>query len=115
MQDIERLCERIVIIDLGKIIFDGTLTDLTKKYVKNKKVEIVLSAKNKINCSLVHRYGHVISCEPGKALFEVPREKVAETTSQLIKDFDILDLEISEMPIEEIIADIFKENKDKAK
>lgn len=113
MQDIERLCERIIIIDLGQIIFDGSLKSLTKKYVRNKRVEIVLSTKEKFDCISMGKYGKVISCEDGKALFEIPRNKVAEITSKLIKDFEILDLEVSEMPIEEIISDIFRENKEK--
>lgn len=111
MQDIERLCKRIVIIDLGKLIFDGSLESLTKKYVKNKKVEVVLPPTDKLDCLEMKKYGKVISCENGKAIFEVPRNRVAETTSALIKDLDILDLGVSEIPIEEIISDIFHENK----
>lgn len=113
MQDIERLCKRIIIIDLGKIIFDGSLDSLTKKYIRNKKIEVTLPTEHKFDCKNLGKYGKILECQNGKAVFEVPREKVAEVTSLLIKDFEVLDLEVSEMPIEEIISDIFTKNKKK--
>ncbi|MEI6267052.1 MAG: ATP-binding cassette domain-containing protein [bacterium] len=110
MQDIERLCKRVVIIDLGKIVFDGTLLSLTEKYVKFKKIEVALAGSGKIDCSSVEKYGKVLDCADGKLALEVPRGNVAKVTSHLINDFDVLDLEVSEMDIEEIITDVFKKN-----
>jgi ABC-2 type transport system ATP-binding protein len=40
--DIEELCNRIIIIDHGKIIYDGTLSDLKDKYGKKRKVTLVV-------------------------------------------------------------------------
>ena len=40
--DIEELCNRIIIIDQGKIIYDGTLAELKDKYGKKRKVTLVV-------------------------------------------------------------------------
>lgn len=40
MEDISQLCKRIIIIDLGRIIYDGRLDDLMKKYASHKLLEV---------------------------------------------------------------------------
>jgi len=115
MQDIERLCKRIIIIDQGGIVFDGSLENLTKQYVKNKRIQVILADKEKVDCKTASVYGKVIECDDGKLIVEVPREGVAEATSRMIADYEVLDLEISEMDIEEIITDIFAKHKRKRK
>ncbi len=110
MQDIERLCKRIIIIDQGMKVFDGTLDKLTEKYVKNKKINLTLETGKIVDCDTANKYGKVISCDDGKLSLEVPRDAVAARVKELMSDYNVLDLEISEMDIEEIIADIFNKN-----
>ncbi len=42
MQDIEKVCERLIIIDLGKKIFDGSIEEIKQKYANSKSIEIPL-------------------------------------------------------------------------
>lgn len=111
MQDIERLCERIIIIDVGKIIFDDTLKTLTKEYVKNKKIEIFIAGTEKIDIEKASKLGRVVKSEGRKIVYEVPREKVASATAKILDTLNVSDLAITEIDIEEIISDIFKKNK----
>jgi ABC-2 type transport system ATP-binding protein len=110
MQDIERLCERIVIIDLGKIVFDGKLTELTAKYVQKKKITITTENKFSADCEIGKEFGKVLECEDGKMVIEVSRKNVIKATSGIIEKMPVADLVISEVDIEEIITDIFKRN-----
>src|SRR5689334_1268733 len=41
MKDVEQLCERIIIIDRGKVLYDGELADIVKKYAKHKAITVV--------------------------------------------------------------------------
>ncbi|MEM2915864.1 MAG: ATP-binding cassette domain-containing protein [Candidatus Woesearchaeota archaeon] len=45
MQDIERLCERVIIINHGKIIYDGPLEEIRQKYLTDKHIEVKLAEK----------------------------------------------------------------------
>lgn len=110
MQDIERLCDRIIIIDLGQIIFDGKLEMLIRRYVRKKRIEVILEPGKKISYEVADRFGEVLKCEDGKVIFEVPRKAVPEVTSKIISRLPVSDLVISEVDIEEIISDIFKKN-----
>lgn len=115
MQDIEKLCERIIIIDLGKVIFDGALSKLLKSYVKNKKILITIQNMKDSDCGKAAEFGNVIECDIGKIIVEVPRRKVTEVTAELIKNLPVADLTISEIDIEEVITRIFEENKKSGK
>ena len=42
MQDVEKVCERLIIIDLGKKIFDGSIDEIKQKYANSKSIKIQL-------------------------------------------------------------------------
>ena len=42
MEDIKNICKRVIMIDKGKILYDGRLSELTEKFVKEKFVHFVL-------------------------------------------------------------------------
>jgi len=106
MEDIAQLCRRIVIIDLGKIVYDGQLEDLIAKYAPNKKVTIYF--EQEISRKQAEEFGKVVEFEPTKVCFEVPRSEVKNVTGKILaSDFEVGDLEIDEEDIENIIRHIF--------
>lgn len=109
MKDVEQLCERVIIIDHGKILYDGKLEDIVKKYVKNKTLSVVFEkpvAKEKLE-----KLGDVLELDGPKAILSVPREKSNHVASRLLDTFPVVDLNIEEANIEEIIRDVFTSNK----
>ena len=109
MRDVEELCERIIIIDHGKILFDGKLLDIVKKHAKHKRIAIVL--KKEIKQSDLEQFGEVVVFEPPKSIISVPREKASVITGKLLKKFSVADIVIEEPDIEEVIRDVFREKK----
>lgn len=106
MEDIEQLCKRIVIIDLGKIVYDGSLDDLTSKYASNKKVTIHF--EENVARSEAEKFGKVCEHETLKTAFEVPRSGVKNFIGKILAaDFDVKDIEIDEEDVESIIRKIF--------
>jgi ABC-2 type transport system ATP-binding protein len=106
MEDIAQLCKRIVIIDLGKIIYDGPLDELTAKYAPNKKITIFFDEE--ISREDAEKFGKVSEFESLKVCFEIPRSEVKNVTGKILSsDFQIRDIEIDEEDIESIIRHIF--------
>ena len=106
MEDIAQLCQRIVIIDFGKIIYDGQLEDLISKYATSKKITIYF--EQEISRRQAEEFGKVVEFEPTKVCFEVPRSEVKNVTGKILaSDFEVGDLEIDEEDIENIIRHIF--------
>ena len=109
MDDVEKLCERVIIIDNGKIIYDGKLSKIVSKFAKNKIIS--LDFAKEIDKENLKEYGTIINFDLSNAKIEVERNRVADVTGQLLKQLPINDLSIEEPPIEEIIRLIFEKNK----
>ncbi|MEI7890876.1 MAG: ABC transporter ATP-binding protein [bacterium] len=106
MEDISQLCKRIVIIDLGKIVFDGQLEDLVSKYATNKKVTIFFDQK--ITRQDAEKLGKICQFESNKVSFDVPRLNVKDAVAEILSsDFSISDIEIDEEDVESIIRNVF--------
>lgn len=106
MEDISQLCKRIVIINLGKIVYDGSLEDLTAKYVPDKKITIYF--EQEVSKDEMEKFGKVCEFETLKVSFEIPRSEVKNVAGKILSsEFAIKDIEIEEEDIESIIRNIF--------
>lgn len=106
MEDIAQLCRRIIIINLGKIVYDGPLENLIAKYATSKKVTFYF--EKEISKEDVEKFGKIEEFEPLKVSFEVPREQVKDMIGKILSsDLPIKDVDINEEDIESIIRNIF--------
>ncbi len=105
MDDVKELCERVIIIDKGRVIFDGKLDQIIKKYANHKLLTIVLSKK--IDETKLKTIGVVKEYEYPKAVISVKRSETSMAAAKLLKDFPVADLNIEEPSIEDIIREIF--------
>jgi ABC-2 type transport system ATP-binding protein len=107
MEDIEKICKRIIIINKGNIVFDGPIEKI-KKSMKNKIVEIYLDEKTKeISPPLGAK---VIEKGQFKIVLEVDTSKlsIANVLNFFFTKYEVADLIVKETPIEEIIEDIYR-------
>lgn len=107
MEDIKELCERVIIIDKGKIIYDGRLDDIIRRYAPMKKIKITFDnggvAKEKLE-----KFGEVSEINPHFAVLKTPREKTKEIASRLLaSDLPVDDILIDEVEASEVIREIF--------
>ena len=109
MDDVEKLCQRVIIINNGKIIYDGKLAKIVTKFATHKIIG--LDFAKEIERKNLKEYGKVLSSDLLNAKIEVARDRVADVTGRLLKDLPIADLSVEEPPIEEIIRLIFSKNK----
>ena len=106
MEDIIQLCPRIVIIDLGKIIYDGLMSDLTKKYAPNRMITVYL--ENEVSKGEALKLGKVYKFKPFKISYKVPRRKTKDLAGKILSsDLPVKDIDISEVDIDSIIRNIF--------
>ncbi|EKD65201.1 MAG: hypothetical protein ACD_50C00158G0002 [uncultured bacterium] len=106
MEDILQLCERIIIIDFGKIIYDGSIKELIGRYAPNKKITVFF--EREVSESEICVFGKECVFSPLKSSIEVPREKVKEVAGNILSsDLPVKDIEISEEDVDGIIRNIF--------
>lgn len=110
MDDIKELCERVIIINFGRIIYDGKLSDLISTYATNKVITV--SVSQSIPIESFARFGIIEKYEGVRATLSVPREQIKEIVKKIMdSDLPIEDINIDEMPIDDIIRVIFESNK----
>jgi len=107
MADIQELCERVIIIDHGKIFFDGRLSEVVDRFADSKLVTI--QCEGAANCSAEHlgKYGQVVEQTPGSIQLKVKRDRVIQVCKALLDELPVSDIDIQEVPIEEVIRRIF--------
>lgn len=108
MRDVEALCKRLIIINYGKILFDGLLSDLIKKHAPYKLIKIIL--KEKIEKDIIEGFGEIRMLKYPEVIIKVSNENSGETTAKILKNLPVEDLNIQDPEIEEVIREVFSEN-----
>jgi ABC-2 type transport system ATP-binding protein len=114
MEDIERLCERIVLIRDGSFIFDGPLSTITSRFDQSRYITIHTEhpAEERILEGLRSRGIEVVSCGDGEIKLKAERARVTETITSAISSLSIRDLKIESMDLGSIIEGVMRRGSD---
>ncbi|HEV2692903.1 MAG TPA: ATP-binding cassette domain-containing protein [Verrucomicrobiae bacterium] len=107
MADIQALCERVIIIDHGKLFFDGKLSEIVDRFADFKLVTIQCEKPEGLTDEKLATYGEVVEKTPEAIKFKVKRDRVIATCKALLDDLPVTDIDIQEVPIEDVIRQIF--------
>ena len=106
MADIQALCRRVIIIDHGSIFFDGKLEAVLDRFADFKMVTIQTSEGGSSAADL-EKYGTVVERTSGTVKLKVKRERVIPVCKALLDELPVTDIDIQEVPIEDIIRQLF--------
>src|SRR3984885_8473033 len=111
LDDIEELCRRIMIIDHGKVLYDGQLSHLKNKLLRTKQIKFALKDRSQIgNLGVFSRDGlEVEQVDEFTYRIRFDRTKVppADLIRRILAEFEVRDLLIEDEPIEDIIKRIY--------
>jgi len=107
MADIQELCQRVIIIDHGKIFFDGRLDEVLDRFADFKLVTIQTEGGKTFPAETLAKYGDVISQGAEGIKFKVKRDRVIPVCKALLDELPVSDIDIQEVPIEDVIRQIF--------
>lgn len=105
MKDVEALCQRIIVINEGVIVYDGELAALSKQYADVKIVKVTLSSSVR---DLPTNIGNVIEHTENLVSFEIKRGEIQQKTSEILNTLPVEDILIEDVPVEEVIKHIFR-------
>ena len=107
MADIEQLCRRVIIIDHGKLFFDGRLSDVLDRFADFKLITIHFATGHTSPASGFERFGEVVQVSDALLRLKVKRDRVTTVCKALLDELPVKDIDIEEVPIEDIIRQIF--------
>jgi ABC-2 type transport system ATP-binding protein len=106
MADITALCDRVLLIHQGQLIYDGLLDQLLENFAPYREITV------EFDCTLPREklvgYGELRRLEGCKAVFIVRREVLTQTVSKILADLQVQDLTVTDPPIEEVIGQVFQ-------
>ncbi|MDI3282768.1 ATP-binding cassette domain-containing protein [Polyangium sp. 15x6] len=105
MDDVASLCPRVIVIDRGKLRYDGDLATLVKSIRPDKRIVLVFPAPP--DRAALERVGTIVELEGTRAVLRVPQSEVREAVGHLVASADASDLTIEDPPLEEVMRDLF--------
>ncbi|HMS53780.1 MAG TPA: ATP-binding cassette domain-containing protein [Fimbriimonadaceae bacterium] len=106
MQDVQELCKRVVVIDHGTMIFDGTLDSLSQRFSDSRRLR--LSFSEEVQQADLERFGKVLSYEDSIAVLDIPRAEVAAVTGSVLNALPVSDIAVEDVDIDEVIRTLFE-------
>ena len=111
MKDIAALCKRVVIIAGGRIEYDGSLSGVIDKFSGHKVMTLQFSDGHQPDLS---RLGEVLDETWPKVQVRVDRSDVPSVLAEVLRDNPIEDVAVEDVPLEEVIAELFRESSKKS-
>ena len=105
MADISALCERVLLIHRGKIMYDGALSRIVERFAPYREVRIEL-ARPAADADF-SGYGEVVRNAAREVRLIVRRQALTESVAALLRDWELTDLTVADPPLEEIIGRLF--------
>lgn len=105
MKDIEALCKRVVIINEGKIQFDGSLSQVVGDFHQHKIVSLQLADGQRLE--ELKRFGEILQIQPPKVQLKIPRSRVTPALAEILNSYPVEDVSVADPPLEDIIAQLF--------
>jgi len=102
MADVSALCKRVIVINQGRLLFDGDLAAILQKMAIEKAVKLHFSEA--VPRERLEPYGKVASADGLAAELHVPRAVVAGLAQRVLAELPVADIAIEDTPIETVIG-----------
>ncbi|MFQ6172144.1 ATP-binding cassette domain-containing protein [Oryzobacter sp. R7] len=105
MGDVTALASRVLVIDHGRLRFDGDLAALVEQHAPHRRVRV--SFREPVPAQALAALGRVVESEGVVATLEVARTRTAEVTARLLAEHPVDDVSIDDPPVEDVIRTVF--------
>lgn len=106
MADITALCERVLLIHKGSLIHDGDLDGLLDQVAPFRQLKLEFSSD--VDQEALAKHGQVDEFSGVEARMTVKREVLTEVVAKVLAGFPVVDLTVTDPPIEDIIGRVFQ-------
>ncbi len=107
MADVTSLCQQVILLHQGRILYDGDLSKLAIRLSPFKVIQVrgQIPAEDLVLSPEIE----ILSADESQATLRIPRDKTPELIAFLLNTFPITDLTVEDPPIEAVIDQIYRE------
>ena len=105
MADITALCDRVLVIHQGQLVYDGGLNKLIDNFAPCREVKIELA--HPIPETKLLPYGEIKALNGQSVRFLVERDELTRSVAKMLAELEVVDLTVTDPPVEEIIGRVF--------
>lgn len=110
MDDVAALCPRVIVIDKGKLSFDGRLEALVQKVRPEKRLTLRFS--HPVPREQVAGLGTVVQLDAGRAVVQVAQARVNAAVERALATLPVVDLNVEDPPLEEVMSELFSRSRE---
>ena len=105
MEDVAALCPRVMVIDKGRLIYDGALQELVRRVRPDKRM--VLRLSRPVARAELEPLGAVVEHRDAEAVVQVSQEALQAAVARALSSLPLTDLTVADPPLEEVMRDLF--------
>jgi ABC-2 type transport system ATP-binding protein len=105
MEDVVQLCPRVIVIDRGRLIYDGDLRALAHSVRPDKRIVVRVANGG---AGELARFGPVVASEEGGGVLQIPADQVSAVVARLLAELTVTDLTVEDPPLEEVLSELFR-------
>src|SRR5205823_9236127 len=106
MDDVAALCPRVLVIDHGHLIYDGSLGELVRRVRPDKRVLLRLSRP--VEARDLQRLGTVVSHTDAQAVLQVSQTELQGAVQRALAQLPVVDMTVEDPPLEEVMRELFQ-------
>ncbi len=109
MDDVAHLCPRVIVIDRGKLVYDGALDALVTRIRPDKR--IVLRFSRAVEAVDLGGFGELLQHDSGQSVLRVRKDAVNDVVGRALATLPVSDLTVENPPLEEVMSELFSRNR----
>ncbi|MCI0456679.1 MAG: ATP-binding cassette domain-containing protein [Gemmataceae bacterium] len=109
MRDVEALCSRVLVITHGKVVYDGSLANITEQFGRSKLVKLQFDGDGVPEG--LERFGAITSRTGPVVGLEVERTRITEVLGAILDHYAVVDMSVQDPPLDQMIARVFEEGR----
>lgn len=113
MQDIEKICNKLIVIDKGRKIYDGTVKELMTQYGRKRKLIVAFEGKLPLDLAIDHVRIDYKEANQNKLIFEFDNNfvNIKELLVGLTRDYPIRDISSVDMDMEYVVKNLYERSR----
>ena len=109
MEDVAALCPRVMVIDKGRLIYDGGLAELIRRVRPDKRM--LLRFSRPVERRDLEALGSVIEHGDAEAIVHVSQSALQAAVARALSSLPLTDLTVEDPPLEDVMRDLFAQGR----